>query len=174
MVVTWIDLTVEMLVWLDLGYILKVVLTRLPNGFDMGPWAEVSRKHVRFLSNWMNGDTVYRNWGDWRKKSRALSMMCFSWDAYWICLWPFIKKFFLFIYLAVLGLSWGMGDLVPWWGLEHRPPALEVQNLSDWTIRKVLVSDLLNTTFLGALYALFLHFSHFELVYFDFPSSLSL
>ena len=34
---TWIDLTVEMLVWLDLGYILKVVLTRLPNGFDMGP-----------------------------------------------------------------------------------------------------------------------------------------
>lgn len=85
-----------------------------------------------------------------------------------------LKKFFLFIYLAVLGLSWGMGDLVPWRGLEHRPPALGVQNLSDWTIRKVLVSDLLNTTFLGALYALLLNFSHFELVYFYFPSSLSL
>ena len=34
---TWIDLTVEMLVWLDLGYILKAALTRLPDGFDMGP-----------------------------------------------------------------------------------------------------------------------------------------
>ena len=41
------------------------------------------------------------------------------------------------IYLAALGLSCGMWDLVPWWGIEPRPPALEAQSLSHWTTREV-------------------------------------
>ena len=31
-----------------------------------------------------------------------------------------------------------MSDLVPWPGIEPRPPALEVWSLSHWTTRKVL------------------------------------
>ena len=70
---------------------------------------------------------------------------------------------FIFIYLAVLGLSlvaaWrtfvvasgiffvftcgkrtlscGMWDLVPWPGIEPRPPALGARSLSHWTTREV-------------------------------------
>ena len=40
---------------------------------------------------------------------------------------------YLFIYLAVLGLSYGMQDLVPPPGTEPRLPALGAQNLSHWT-----------------------------------------
>ena len=43
----------------------------------------------------------------------------------------------LFIYLMVPGLSCSMCDLVPWSGVEPRPPALGVQSLSHWTTRKV-------------------------------------
>ena len=69
----------------------------------------------------------------------------------------FFKYLFicLFLYLAVLGLSWGtqdlrlhcvpwtlscaMQDLVPQPGIEPRPPALGVQSLSHWTIREVVI-----------------------------------
>ena len=44
---------------------------------------------------------------------------------------------YLLIYLAVPGLSWGMWDLVPWLGTEHRPPTLGAPSLSHWTTRKV-------------------------------------
>ena len=40
--------------------------------------------------------------------------------------------FKLIIYLAALGLSWGTQDLVPWPGIDPRPPALEVWSLSHW------------------------------------------
>ena len=46
-------------------------------------------------------------------------------------------KLFLFIYLAALGLSCGMWGLVPWPGIEPRPPALGVQSLSHWITTKV-------------------------------------
>ena len=55
---------------------------------------------------------------------------------------PFVKlKKYLFILLhQVLGatcgiFSCGMWDLVPWPGIEHRPPALGVWNLSHWITR---------------------------------------
>ena len=69
----------------------------------------------------------------------------------------FFKYLFicLFLYLAVLGLSWGtqdlrlhcvpwtlscsMQDLVPQPGIEPRPPALGLQSLSHWTIREVVI-----------------------------------
>ena len=44
----------------------------------------------------------------------------------------------LFFYLAVLGLSCSMWSLVPWAGIEPRPPALGTQSLSHWTPREVL------------------------------------
>ena len=51
--------------------------------------------------------------------------------------------FFLFlicIYLATSGLRWDIWDLVPWLGIEPRPPALGAWSLSHWTIREVPVS----------------------------------
>ena len=47
----------------------------------------------------------------------------------------FLKK--IFIFLAALGLSCSMWDLVPWPGIESRPPALGAQSLSHWTTREV-------------------------------------
>ena len=44
----------------------------------------------------------------------------------------------LFTYLAVLGLSCGTQDLVPWSGIEPRFPALGVQSLSLWATKEVL------------------------------------
>ena len=51
----------------------------------------------------------------------------------------FLLSFFflIFIYLAVLGLSCGMWDPVPWSGVEPRPPALGARSLSHWTAREV-------------------------------------
>ena len=40
------------------------------------------------------------------------------------------------IYLAVLGVSCDMWDLVPWSGIEPGDPALGAQSLGHWTIRK--------------------------------------
>ena len=48
-----------------------------------------------------------------------------------------------FIYLAVLGLSCGMWDLVPWPGIKPEPPALGVWSLSHRTIREVLFHPVL-------------------------------
>ena len=42
-------------------------------------------------------------------------------------------KKYLFIYLAVLGLSCDMWGLVSWPGMEPRPPASGAQSLSHWT-----------------------------------------
>ena len=49
----------------------------------------------------------------------------------------FLSKKFLFIYLAVPGLTWGMWDLVPWPGIKPGPPALGAQGLKHWTTREV-------------------------------------
>ena len=38
----------------------------------------------------------------------------------------------------MLGLSCGMWDLVPWPGIEPRPPSFGVWSLSHWTTREVL------------------------------------
>ena len=46
-------------------------------------------------------------------------------------------KTFLCIYLAALGLSSSMWNLVPWPGSKARLPALGVQSLSLWTTREV-------------------------------------
>ena len=43
---------------------------------------------------------------------------------------------FMFIYLAALGLSCGMWDLVPWPGIELGRPALGAWSLSHWTTRE--------------------------------------
>ena len=51
------------------------------------------------------------------------------------CLHFSIAKFISF-FLAVLGLSCGMWDLVPRPGIKPRPPALVVQSLSHWTTRE--------------------------------------
>ena len=52
-------------------------------------------------------------------------------------LFPFLKKIFIFISWAMLGLSCGMWDLVPWPGIEPGPPALGVLSLGHWTTREV-------------------------------------
>ena len=50
----------------------------------------------------------------------------------------FFNIYFLFIYLAALGLSCSMWDLVPQPGVEPVPTALGVWSLSHWTPREVL------------------------------------
>ena len=58
---------------------------------------------------------------------------------------------FIFLYFAALGLSCSTGDphclvwdLVPWPGIEPRPPALGVWSLNHWTTGKSLVATFLN------------------------------
>ena len=46
-------------------------------------------------------------------------------------------SFFLIIYLAVLGLSCSMWDLVPWPEIKLKPSALGAQSPSHWTTRGV-------------------------------------
>ena len=47
---------------------------------------------------------------------------------------------YLFIYLAVLGVSCGTWDPALWAGIKPRPPALRAWSLSHWTTREVPVS----------------------------------
>ena len=49
----------------------------------------------------------------------------------------FGEFFFFLMYLAAQGLSRGMRDLVPWPGIEPRPPALEAQSLNCWATMEV-------------------------------------
>ena len=51
--------------------------------------------------------------------------------------YPFKKKKKTFIYLAALGLSCGMWELVPRPGMVHGPSALGAWSLSHWTTREV-------------------------------------
>ena len=44
-----------------------------------------------------------------------------------------------FVFLAVLGLSCYMWNLIPWPGIEPRPPALGAPSLKHWTTREVLL-----------------------------------
>lgn len=48
----------------------------------------------------------------------------------------FLKKY-LFSYLAIPDLSYGMGDLAPRPGTELGTLALGAQNLSNWTTREI-------------------------------------
>ena len=57
-------------------------------------------------------------------------------------LWP---SCFPLIYLAALGLSYVMQDLVPPPGIKPWPPALGVWSLSHWTPRKVPGLPLIKT-----------------------------
>ena len=52
----------------------------------------------------------------------------------------------------MLGLSWGMRDLVPQPGIKPRAPALRAQSLSHWTTRGVL-----NVEFQVNFFALLFH-----------------
>ena len=45
------------------------------------------------------------------------------------------------LYLAVLGLSWGMQNLVPQPRIELKGPAFGVQSLSHWTTREAPMSE---------------------------------
>ena len=66
----------------------------------------------------------------------------------------------IFIYWAVPGLSCGMWDLVPWPGIEPRPPALRAQSLSCWTSREVPYRYILNfTSWVLSHYLFFYHIS---------------
>ena len=47
--------------------------------------------------------------------------------------------FFMFIYLAMLGLSCRMWNLVPRLGIKPRPPVLGVWNPDHWTTMEVLI-----------------------------------
>ena len=53
--------------------------------------------------------------------------------------WKKCLFYSLFIYLAVLGVSWGMWDLVPWPEVEPRLRALGVRSVSHWPTREVLI-----------------------------------
>ena len=49
--------------------------------------------------------------------------------------------------LACRSLMCGMWALVPWPGIEPRPPALEMQSLSYWTTRDVLLAWIFMVSF---------------------------
>ena len=51
------------------------------------------------------------------------------------------QKYLFFTYLAMLGLSCGMWDLVPWPGIEPESPALGAWSLSHRTTREVPIKQ---------------------------------
>ena len=57
-----------------------------------------------------------------------------------------IYFYYLFIHLAVPGLSRGLWDLVPWTGIKPKPPALELGVLATGPPRKSLYNILKMTT----------------------------
>ena len=61
------------------------------------------------------------------------------------------KKIYLFIYLAVLGLSCCVPDLVPWPGIEPGPHAFRARSLNHWTTKEVPVLVTLNCILPGCL-----------------------
>ena len=65
------------------------------------------------------------------------------------------KKYLIiiFIYLAVLGLGWGMWDLVPWPGIKPGPPALGACSLGHWTTREVPFANFLICLFCCSYWA---------------------
>ena len=58
------------------------------------------------------------------------------------------------IYLAAPVLNRGMWNLVPWPGIESRPPALGMQSLSHWTTRVLTLNYCFLTAFLSFLHSL--------------------
>ena len=95
--------------------------------------------------------------------SISLLHLPLSWQKRQNILIEFIKKNYLFIWLCqvlvaacVISVfteacgffSCGMWDLVPWPGIELRPPALGAQSLSHWTTRDVpsIFSDSMDFT----------------------------
>lgn len=48
---------------------------------------------------------------------------------------PLLK---IFVWLAVLGFSFNMWDLVPWAEIQPRPPALGAQGRNRWTTKETL------------------------------------
>ena len=69
------------------------------------------------------------------QKTNQENSVCGS-HYYAILMFSFFFFKYLLIYLAVPGLSCGMWDLVPWWGIERRPPTLGARSLSHWTTRE--------------------------------------
>ena len=55
----------------------------------------------------------------------------------------FLFFWYLFTYLAALGLRYSIWDLVPWPGIEPRPPALGTWSLSHWATLEVPNSAIL-------------------------------
>ena len=66
----------------------------------------------------------------------------------------FFFFFFNYFYLAALGLSCSMWDLVPWPGNEPGPPALGAQRLSHRTTREIPLMLLLFCTFHFSIWSL--------------------
>ena len=57
---------------------------------------------------------------------------------YWLRIFFLVKVFIVYLFiLAGPGLSCGTWDLLPWPGMEPRPPALGAQSLIHWTSREV-------------------------------------
>lgn len=56
---------------------------------------------------------------------------------------------FIFVYMAMLGFSWNMWNLVPGLGIKPRPPALGAQSLKHQTTREVPVPVLLYELFIS-------------------------
>ena len=56
----------------------------------------------------------------------------------------FLFIWIVFIYLAMLGLSCGIWDLVSWPKIESRPLALGAWSLNHWTTREVPILSVLN------------------------------
>ena len=64
---------------------------------------------------------------------------------------PMYVCMYVCMYLAVLALSCGMWDLVPWPGIEPRPLAVGVRSLSHWTTREDPIIPFWNIPYTGLL-----------------------
>ena len=97
------------------------------------PYSKLVPLYCPISSNLVLGSFCHKD--DFYFESIFWIQISLDFSAPWPSIFYSLKK--NFIYLAALGLSWGMRGLVPWPGMEPRPPALGGWSLSPWTTRAV-------------------------------------
>ena len=111
----------------------------------------MKQQQNNLLSDWNTVSELWRHWAKGTGRNSGpgqclsvphsvFTVFILAWNTgYFYSTTIKILFFFFLINLAALGLSCRMQDLVPWPGIEPRPPALGAWNLNHWPPEKSLL-----------------------------------